>query len=150
MKPLWEVRPGFEPQGHSASDSQRDRLGVNLGPAALVLSFQAWLLLEFQFLYLILKKGAQSWAYGRTSGSASPLTSSCLSPSRCEMRVWDGFGAPARLPMGELSSSSGETGKAQQKKGRGQPCVVSEVSSNNKKIILSIWFLPNARPSVPL
>lgn len=78
---------------------------MSMDPAVLVLSFQAWLLLKPQFLYLyhgvewdgggvsmIYKKGAQSWAYSRTSGSASPLPFPCLSPSRYEMSVWDVLG----------------------------------------------------------
>lgn len=79
---------------------QCDRLGVNLGPAASVPSFQAQLLLTpvsesaqwGRGVVVIYKKGAQSWAYSRDSGCASPLPFSCLSPSRCEMIVWDGSG----------------------------------------------------------
>lgn len=95
-------RPGFEPQGYSASDSslagQRDRLDANLDSAAPVLSFQAWLLLKPQFLYLY---NGLEWAGGvvsvtikreHISGSAIPLPFSCLSPSRYEMNVWDGLG----------------------------------------------------------
>lgn len=54
---------------------------------------------------MIYKKEAPSWPYSRDSGSASPLTFSCLSPSRCEMSVWDGLGflLVSRCGSGEMS-----------------------------------------------
>lgn len=99
--------------GRAKRAQQCDRLGVNLGPVAWVPSFQARLLLtpvsvSAQWgggVVVIYKKGAQSWAHNRDSGSASPFPFSCLSPSRCKMSVWDGLGflLVSRWGSGEMS-----------------------------------------------
>ena len=61
MKPLWEVKPQLEVQGHSASDSpqtgQKEDLaagqaGCESGACSQIPSLQAWHLLKPQFLYL--------------------------------------------------------------------------------------------------
>lgn len=83
MTHIWPRRAGRLSSGQARWESR---------PAAQAPSLQAWLLLEPQLLHLsrgmgwggavvmgIYEKGAQSWAYGGTSGG--PLPFSCLSPS---------------------------------------------------------------------